>query len=123
MTIHLAKSSKIFQTIVHKKLLKIQYNTIQLGHTQILRDSQQSCVHKEFEHRCQVESALVPTAAVFYAPDKQKDKMHQKTSGPWLSGVNKFFNVERKKEKSFKISWVRVTTKTTTALHEEDHVL
>jgi hypothetical protein len=52
----------------------------------------------------QVEGALVSTAAVFYAPDKQKDKMHQKTSGPWLSGVNKFFNAERKKEKSFKIS-------------------
>jgi hypothetical protein len=58
----------------------------------------------------QVEGALVSTAAVFYAPDKQKDKMHQKTSGPWLSGVkkfsgvNKFSNAERKKEKSFKIS-------------------
>jgi hypothetical protein len=72
----------------------------------------------------QVEGALVPTAAVFYAPDEQKDKMHQKTSGPWFSGINKFFNAERKKEKSFKISWIRVTTKTTTtALHEEEHVL
>ncbi len=65
----------------------------------------------------------MPTAAVFYAPDKQKDKMHQKTSGAWSSGVKKFFNAERKEEKSFKISWIRVTTKTTTALHEEDHVL
>jgi hypothetical protein len=71
----------------------------------------------------QVDGALVPTAAVFYAPDKQKDKMHKKTSGPWFSGVNKFFNAERKKEKSFKISWIRVATKTTTAFHEEDHVL
>ncbi len=66
----------------------------------------------------------MPTAAVFYDPDKQRDKMHQKTSGAWFSGVKKFFNAERKKEKSFKISWIRVTTKTTTtALHEEDHVL
>jgi hypothetical protein len=71
----------------------------------------------------QVDDTLVPTAAVFYAPDKQKDKMHKKTSGPWFSGVNKFFNAERKKEKSFKISWIRVATKTTTAFHEKDHVL
>jgi hypothetical protein len=54
----------------------------------------------------QVEGALVSTTAVFYAPDKQKDNMHQKTSGPWLSGVNKFSGVtnssmqkERKKER------------------------
>ncbi len=46
----------------------------------------------------------MPTAAVFYAPDKQKDKMHQKTSGPWLSGVDKFFNAERKKERKKKAS-------------------
>jgi hypothetical protein len=49
----------------------------------------------------QVEGALVPTAAVFYDPDKQRDKMHQKTSGAWFSGVKKFFNAERKKEKKF----------------------
>jgi hypothetical protein len=30
---------------------------------------------------------------------------------------------KERKKKSFKISWIRVTTKTTTALHEDDHVL
>jgi hypothetical protein len=39
------------------------------------------------------------------------------------SSMQKERKKERKKEKSFKISWIRVTTKTTTALHEDDHVL
>jgi hypothetical protein len=30
---------------------------------------------------------------------------------------------KERKKKSFKISWISVTTKTTTALHEDDDVL
>jgi hypothetical protein len=30
---------------------------------------------------------------------------------------------KERKKKSFKISWIRVTAKTTTALHEDNHVL
>jgi hypothetical protein len=35
-----------------------------------------------------------------------------------------YFSMQKeRKKKSFKISWIRVTTKTTTALHEDNHVL
>jgi superoxide dismutase len=34
-----------------------------------------------------------------------------------------YYLQKERKKKSFKISWIRVTTKTTTALHEDDHVL
>jgi Fe-Mn family superoxide dismutase len=34
-----------------------------------------------------------------------------------------YYLQKERKKKSFKISWISVTTKTTAALHEDDHVL
>jgi superoxide dismutase len=34
-----------------------------------------------------------------------------------------YYLQKERKKKSFKISWIRVTAKTTTALHEDNHVL
>jgi hypothetical protein len=45
------------------------------------------------------------------------------TKGLQVRGSLVSTNSSMQKEKSFKISRIRVTTKTTTALHAEDHVL
>jgi Fe-Mn family superoxide dismutase len=34
-----------------------------------------------------------------------------------------YYLQKERKKKFFKISWIRVTTKATTALHDDDHVL